>query len=205
MTSTATDLADGFLQQVHVATGIRIATMLGDSTDAPARAARYTCLALIFQLTEITVHDLGGIFRRDTGSVYYALKRVRTRLLGDPVYARQYTALIGQRPVIRQLPAPASTGGKQKLQQACERINGGGGFHVTTATHGALHQLNRRAADKKLRDAREQRAYWTMAKASATRAEDRNAAAARLLIWTAEVDACERRLRELTRTETLPA
>jgi hypothetical protein len=52
---------------------------------------------------------------------------------------------------------------------------------------------------RKLKEARENRDYWTMRKAQATRELDRIQAAARITIWKGEVAACERRLRELTR------
>ena len=76
---------------------------------------------------------------------------------------------------------------------------------LSPATHGRLHELRGSAIEAKLADARDQLAYWTLKKGSATTTGDRAQASARILIWTGEVAACERRLRELTRTEALTA
>lgn len=72
-------------------------------------------------------------------------------------------------------------------------------------THGYLHELSHKAVVRKLDDAEEQLAYWTAAKARAFRDRDRTAAAARILLWTGEVEAIRRRLRELNRTGDLDA
>lgn len=85
-----------------------------------------------------------------------------------------------------------------------QRQNGGrkpSGEQVHPSTHGCLSQLGANAVMRKLTEARENRDYWTMKKVGALLPKDRIAAAARALIWTGEVAACERRLRELTRTE----
>ena len=88
--------------------------------------------------------------------------------------------------------------------QRPQRQNGGrkpSGEQVHPSTHGCLSQLGANAVVRKLKEARDQKAYWTMKKAGALLPKDRIAAGARALIWTGEVAACERRLRELTRTE----
>lgn len=74
---------------------------------------------------------------------------------------------------------------------------------ITREFHGRLEELGGNAVMRKLTHAREQVAYWTMRKASAPLHKDRLAAGARFLLWTGEVAACERRLRELTRKQVL--
>lgn len=75
------------------------------------------------------------------------------------------------------------------------------GRYSHPTTHGYLHELTHKAVVRKLDDAEEQLAYWTAAKARAFRDQDRTQAAARILLWTGEVDAIRRRLREMNRTE----
>jgi hypothetical protein len=67
--------------------------------------------------------------------------------------------------------------------------------------YGYLHELTHKAVVRKLDDAEEQLTYWTAAKARAFRDHDRTQAAARVLLWTGEVEAIRRRLREMNRTE----
>jgi hypothetical protein len=74
---------------------------------------------------------------------------------------------------------------------------------ITREFHGRLDELGGNAVMRKLTNAREQAAYWRMRKASAALLKDRIDAGARELIWKNEVAACERRLRELTRTHEL--
>jgi hypothetical protein len=76
---------------------------------------------------------------------------------------------------------------------------------ITREFHGRLDELGANAVMRKLKGARDQKAYWTMRKAQATREMDRIQAAARITIWAGEVAACERRLRELTRKEGMEA
>lgn len=69
--------------------------------------------------------------------------------------------------------------------------------HSHPGTNGRLDQLIPRAVEAKLEDARENLRYWTACKASATDTQARSHAAARVLIWTGEVAACQRRLQDL--------
>jgi hypothetical protein len=202
-TTSSFPAADACIRQVHQTTGILVPTITGPSNAAPARAARYTAIALIYQTTDIPVDDIGGCFRRDRNAVHYALDRVRDRLVSDAGFVRQYTGLIGKRPILRQLPAPRSKCGVKKLRATRAGINAGGGTFVHVTTHGALHQLGPKALDRKLEEAKEQLSYWTAAKVRAIREEDRTNAAARVLLWTGEVKACERRAQELAPAATL--
>jgi hypothetical protein len=85
---------------------------------------------------------------------------------------------------------------------ATQRQNGGrkpNGKHAHPSTNGRLDQLGGPALHQKLKEARENLAYWRMAKAAAPLHCDRIDAAARVLAWTAEVEACERRAVELSK------
>jgi hypothetical protein len=205
MTPTATiaELLAPILLQVSIATGVKPETMTSDTRDSPAAKARQVAMCLAVQLTSLPMADISAHFRRDITAVHYAMDRVLGRCATDPVAARQYKQLLGQRAPLRALhpyktkkrrPAPA-----QPLPVIIASDI------VATSTHGRVHELNERGATAKLKDAREQLAYWTMKKASALSDADRTQAAARILIWTGEVAACERRLRELTRTAALTA
>lgn len=200
MNTSPDTIAAPFLDQVSIATGVRVDTLLGPSTDCNANKARQTAIALIYQLTPIGIHTIGDIFRRDHKSIYYALNRVSGRASTDPGYARHLRQLIGQRQILRPLAEPVARGTRPQLVPETETVS-----TISPSTHGRLHELKPKAIDAKLQDAREQLAYWTMKKATATSAGDRSAAAARLLIWTGEVDACERRRREIDRTEAITA
>lgn len=199
-TTTPEEVAAPFLEQVSIATGIKVETLLGSSVDHPANKARQTAIALIYQLTLLGCGTIGSIFRRDHKAVYYSLNRVAGRVANDPVYARHIAQLVGRREIHRPIPEPGQGRNRPKVAGQAESIS-----TLSPATHGRTDQLNERAVTAKLEDAREQLAYWTMKKARAFTDADRNQASARILIWTGEVTACERRLRELTRTEALTA
>lgn len=70
---------------------------------------------------------------------------------------------------------------------------------VTPSSHGRLEELGPMFVQRKLTDARDQVAYWTMRKGQAERERDRIEAAARITLWKGEVVACERRMREINR------
>jgi hypothetical protein len=203
-TATIPDSVRSLFAQVTADTGIQSLTLLGHTSDGPVCKARQTLVGLIYQLTDITLHDIAGIFRRDVGTIYYSLDRVRARLMADPGYARQYARLLGKRPVTRKF-RPASA--KARSGPPAARPVRSHQSILATSTHGTLDQLRGDAVQAKLADAREQLAYWTMAKARSSRDQDRNEAAARILVWTGEVAACERRLRDFNDTadSTAPA
>lgn len=89
---------------------------------------------------------------------------------------------------------------EERLAAMPRRVGSPLNYHtVTSASHGHLSELGPVFVDRKLADAREQLAYWTMRKGQAERERDRIEAAARITLWKGEVAACERRVRELNR------
>jgi len=199
---SASELIAPIVQQVSIATGVKPESMVGSSGDSPIAKARQTALCLAFQLTALNTYDIAGYFHRDVAALYYAMDRVVGRCTTDPVYRRHYKQLLGKRKPLRQLHARKR---KPKVAKPADLPVTIASDIVAPSTHGSLHQLSKAATVRKLSAAEDQHTYWSGVKASSTSPEKRVAAGVRILIWAAEIAACQRRLRELTRTETLTA
>ena len=201
-TATSADLLTPILQQVAIATGVKPETMISDTRDSPAAKARQTAMCLAVQLTSLSFSDIAAHFRRDLTAVQYAMDRVLGRCATDPAAARQYQQLLGQRTPLRALRPYKERKRRPVLAQSLPVIIASD--IVGTSTHGRLEQLSESSLRKKLAAAQEELTYWQRKKFTAADAKDRNAAGARVQIWQMDVDATQRRLRELTRTEALP-
>jgi hypothetical protein len=188
--------AAAIIAQVAQVTGHRAETILGHSKDSPISKARYMAMLLVYQLTPLRHDEIAAAFQRDRSLLDHAKKRVVQLLARDPAFARNYRQLIAGRPVLRELEGRNTL---RRKPHGCAKLEG------RADTHGSIPQLNAKACDQRLKQAREEAAHWTMKKASAANSEARAAAGVRLTLWSQQVEACERRLRELARTEALPA
>jgi hypothetical protein len=202
-TATTAELLTPILQQVSIATGVKPETMISDTRDSPAAKARQTAMCLAVQLTTLSFSDIAAHFRRDLSAVQYAMDRVLGRCATDPVAARQYQQLMGQRTALRELrpykerkrrPAPA-----QPLPVIIASDI------VATSTHGRIDELGESTLRRRLISAEEDLIYWQGKKFRALDPREKSEAGARVQIWEMQVDAIRRQLQRLNRLETLTA
>jgi hypothetical protein len=212
--STATTAPHSFadfaeiLAAVTASTGVPAANLTcSQRSTADVTTARSLVWALLRVTAGLSLAEIGTLYQKDETSIQTSLYRLGDRLPQEPALAARYFALLqGRRIRCHLLNAVHTARLCERLKRRHERPRHEiASDHVGKSTHGTIDQLNEDSLRRQLLDAEEQLAYWKSAKFRTASDKDRAAAGARITVWDMQVSAIERRLRELTRKETLTA
>lgn len=206
-TPSLRDFSD-IIAAVSAQTEIPVCSLVsGDRLLNAACTARSLVWALLRVVGGLSLAQIGELYGRDESSIQTALYRLGDRLPQEPDLAGDYLALLKGRKIRCHLLNAVHTARLcERLKRHQERPSGMiASDHLGKSTHGNVAELNEPSVRRALAEAEEQLTYWQGARFRAAREQDRTAAGARVQIWQMQVAACQRRLRELSRTGALTA